>query len=264
MDKLFSIGEISKIKNITIKTLRYYHKVGILIPKNIDEKTGYRYYSVDQFIHIDIIKSCRDLGTSIVELQNIFKESDTDKLIEFLKLKRIEAEDTINKMNMIINNIDILTSEVAYSKKALNDMEVRKEFINKRYIATVPCNEIGDNKELLYYSNLEKIIKDEGLKTKAEGGIMYNLNSNKELLDIAVFKVVEIKEEKESDYIEVLKEGVYLTVNYRKENEDKQAEKLYNYIKENNLKVNRFIEVDLFDDIFSTDSYSSQIQAYIE
>lgn len=60
MDKnLFSIGEVSKIKDITIKTLRYYHKIGILTPKVIDENTGYRYYSIDQFIYIDIIKGFR-------------------------------------------------------------------------------------------------------------------------------------------------------------------------------------------------------------
>lgn len=264
MGKLFSIGEISKIKNITIKTLRYYHKVGILIPKHIDESTGYRYYSVDQFIHIDIIRVCRDLGTSIIELQKIFKESDTDKLMEFLKIKRIEAEETIKKMNTIINNIDSMSSEVEYSKKALNDMEVREEFINSRYIATVPCSEIGDNKELIYYSNLEKIIEDKNLKTCVEGGIMYNLNSNKDLSDLYVFKVIDIKDGNENEYISVLKEGMYLIVNYRKDNEDEQAEKLHNYIKENNLKVNKFIEIDLFNDIFSTDSYSCQIQGYIE
>ncbi|WP_286184149.1 hypothetical protein [Clostridium sp. CCUG 7971] len=35
--------------------MRYYHKVGILIPKYIDENSGYRYYTIDQFISIDII-----------------------------------------------------------------------------------------------------------------------------------------------------------------------------------------------------------------
>lgn len=165
---------------------------------------------------------------------------------------------------MIINNIDKLTSEVDYSKKALADIEIKQEFIDRRYIATVPCNEIGDNKELLYYSKLEKIIKDENLKTKSEGGIIYNLNSNNELSDLYVFKVVDMEEENESEYINVLKAGRYLIANYKKENEEEQVEKLHKYIKENDLKVNRFIEADLFNDVFSTDSYSSQIQAYVE
>ena len=68
MEKLFSIGEVSKIKEITIKALRYYHKMGILIPKYIDETTGYRYYNIDKFVYIDIIKGCRSLETSIKEI----------------------------------------------------------------------------------------------------------------------------------------------------------------------------------------------------
>ncbi|CEO11781.1 MerR family DNA-binding transcriptional regulator [Paraclostridium sordellii] len=50
MKNLFSIGEVSKIKGVTIRALRYYHKMGILIPRHIDNTTGYRYYSIDQFI----------------------------------------------------------------------------------------------------------------------------------------------------------------------------------------------------------------------
>ncbi|MEG0295272.1 MAG: MerR family transcriptional regulator [Clostridium sp.] len=263
MEKLFSIGEVSKIKNITIKALRYYQKVGILIPKHIDSSTGYRYYSLEQFIHIDIIRGCRELGTSIIELQELFKESDTDKLINFMKIKRIEAEETIKKMKSIINNIDSLSDAVSYSKELLNDKEVNKKFIEKRYIATVPCNEIGNLKELIYYSNLEKIMEEQGLKPKIEGGIMYMLDSNNNFKEIKVFNVVEVKDESVSEYIQVLNEGMYLTVNYTKENEKEQTEKLHKYIKENSISVKMYIEVDLFNDIFSTDSYSSQIQAYI-
>lgn len=264
MEKLFSIGEVSKIKDITIKTLRYYHKVGILIPNHIDEATGYRYYTLEQFIHIDIIKGCRDLGTSIIELQNIFKESDTDKLIEFLKIKRIEAEETIKKMNVIINNIDSISNGVEYSKIALKDMEVKREFIKSRYTVAVPCKEIANNNELIYYSNLEKIIADQNLKATMERGIIYNIDSNKNLSNLYVFNVVDIGTKDESEYIKVLNEGMYLILNYTKDKEEEQAKKLHKYITDNNLKVKDFIEVDLFNDIFSTDSYSCQIQAYIE
>lgn len=50
MKNLYSIGEVSKIKGITIKALRYYHKMGILEPSYIDESSGYRYYSIEQFV----------------------------------------------------------------------------------------------------------------------------------------------------------------------------------------------------------------------
>ena len=130
MKNLYSIGEVSKIKKVTVKALRYYHKVGILIPKYIDDNTGYRYYSIDQFIHIDIIKGCRALGTSIAELQEIFKDCETEKLLKFLHIKRLQAEENIIKMKEIITNIDSLNSSVESSKELIKDGEIRIKHFN--------------------------------------------------------------------------------------------------------------------------------------
>ena len=177
MKNLFSIGEVAKIKEVTIKALRYYHKMGILIPRYIDKTTGYRYYSIDQFIHIDIIKCCRSLGTSIMELQEIFKECDTNKLVEFLQLKRYEAEENINKMKEVIKNIDTLNMSVEDSRDILNNDEISIKFFEQRYIIVAPCKEVGSLKELLYYSNLEKIIQDKKVEISMERGIIYSINS---------------------------------------------------------------------------------------
>ncbi|HAS79529.1 MAG TPA: MerR family transcriptional regulator, partial [Fusobacteriaceae bacterium] len=45
----YSIGEISKLFDIPITTLRHYHNKGIFKAKYIDKNTGYRYYYSDQF-----------------------------------------------------------------------------------------------------------------------------------------------------------------------------------------------------------------------
>ena len=51
MKKYFSIGEMSKLYNISIETLRHYDRIGILKPEYINKKTGYRYYSTKSFIY---------------------------------------------------------------------------------------------------------------------------------------------------------------------------------------------------------------------
>ena len=42
------IGEFSKRNEVTIKTLRYYEEIELLMPREIDDYTGYRYYDVSQ------------------------------------------------------------------------------------------------------------------------------------------------------------------------------------------------------------------------
>ncbi|EOP58290.1 MerR family transcriptional regulator [Bacillus nitratireducens] len=264
MKKLFSIGEVAKIKDITIKALRYYHKMGILIPKHIDESTGYRYYSIDQFIHIDIIKSCRELNTSIVELQEIFKECNTDKLLRFLQLKRAEAEEHIKKMKEVMETIDDLHAKVGSSQEILKNDEISIEFFEQRYVVVAPCKEVGSLQELLYYSDLEKIVQDYEEKMAMEMGILYNVNEKWDVEPKYVFnKVQDHVHMEEMPNIKVLPGGKYVTLAYSKENEEARRNFIIEYTKENNIEVESFIEVELVSDIFNTETYSCQIQIFI-
>ncbi len=45
---MLRIGEFSKLSKTTVKTLRYYDKVGLLKPAFVDSFTGYRYYTNEQ------------------------------------------------------------------------------------------------------------------------------------------------------------------------------------------------------------------------
>ncbi|WP_354093019.1 MerR family DNA-binding transcriptional regulator [Clostridium gasigenes] len=262
---LFSIGEVSKIKGITIKALRYYHKAGILIPRYIDDTTGYRYYSIDQFIYIDVIKGCRVIGVSIAELQEIFKKCNTDELLEFLKIKKYEAQENINKMKEVIKSIDDFNTSIEQSREVLNNNEINIEVLEERYIIVAPCKEVGSLKELLYYSDLDKVITDKKLEMTMERGIIYNLNIHGDVEPIYVFNGIKQNYNIEiNDNIKILPKGKYLTLAYSKDNEKEYINKIVNYIKVNNINVKRYIEVELFNDFFNTEYYSCQIQMLIE
>lgn len=266
MDKnLFSIGEVSKIKDITIKTLRYYHKIGILTPKFIDENTGYRYYSIDQFIYIDIIKGFLALGTSIAELQDIFKNCDMDELLDFLDKKREEAEENIKKMQIVINNIDTLTQGIRHSRNLANIHEIRTHFFDERIIIFVPCNEVGELKELLYYSDLDKEIKNNNVAPTLERGILYKINSKNTAESMYAFNVIEPSTNLNNKCnISILPKGKYLTLTYSRDTVDKCEKLMVNYLKENNLNAKEWLEVELFNNLFETESYNCQIQVLIE
>lgn len=265
MKNLFYIGEVSKIKGITIKALRYYHKVGILVPRYIDQSSGYRYYSIDQFIYIDIIKGCRALGTSIEELQQIFKECDSEKLVDFLQVKRKEAEENIKKMKEIIKDIDILNANVQYSRDTLKSDEVSIKHFEDRHVIVSPCKETGKLKELLYYSELEKVLQEKNVEPTIERGIIYDLNLDGSISPKYVFNGFEHKDNMINDEsVYTLPSGEYLTLAYTNENKHTRIEKIVKYVKRNNTRFKNFIELELLNDFFDTESYSCQIQMLID
>lgn len=60
------IGDFSKLSRISIRMLRHYNEIGLLIPESIDDFTGYRYYSEAQLPVANRITALKDMGFSLV------------------------------------------------------------------------------------------------------------------------------------------------------------------------------------------------------
>lgn len=63
-----SIGKLSKETGLSVQTIRYYEKLGIL-PEPARTESGYRNYSDDYFEHIHFIKNAREMGFSLEEIK---------------------------------------------------------------------------------------------------------------------------------------------------------------------------------------------------
>ena len=61
---MLRIGEFSKLAKVSIKTLRYYDKIGLLKPAMIDSATQYRYYTDEQLEMIRLISMYKESGLS--------------------------------------------------------------------------------------------------------------------------------------------------------------------------------------------------------
>lgn len=68
-ESYYSIGEVSKLANVSIKALRYYDKIDLFKPAYVDPDTSYRYYTDAQLIHLDLIKSLKYIGTPLEEMK---------------------------------------------------------------------------------------------------------------------------------------------------------------------------------------------------
>jgi DNA-binding transcriptional MerR regulator len=94
MSTTLSIGDFSLMTHLSIKTLRYYHQVGLLEPAEVDPDTGYRYYGVEQLPTAQIIQRFRDLGMPIDEVKAVLAAPDLDSRNALIAthLGRLEGE----------------------------------------------------------------------------------------------------------------------------------------------------------------------------
>ncbi len=87
--KLFQIGDVAKMFQLSAGTLRHYERLGILHPEYIDSETGYRYYSIRQFEVLTNIRYLRALDMPLEQIAEFVHNRDLD-LIENTLLKHKE------------------------------------------------------------------------------------------------------------------------------------------------------------------------------
>lgn len=89
MTQQYSTGELAKLVNVTIRTVQYYDKRGILSPSQVTEG-GRRLYTTSDLDKLRIICFLRELDFSIDEIKRLLAEQDADQLLELLLTEQIE------------------------------------------------------------------------------------------------------------------------------------------------------------------------------
>jgi DNA-binding transcriptional MerR regulator/effector-binding domain-containing protein len=71
-----TIGAFSRLTHLSIKTLRYYHEVGLLEPAVVDPDSGYRYYRPGQAHSAHLVRRFRDLGLPVADVKAVLAAPD--------------------------------------------------------------------------------------------------------------------------------------------------------------------------------------------
>jgi DNA-binding transcriptional MerR regulator len=90
---VLSIGDFSRMTQLTVKTLRHYHDVGLVEPHHVDSATGYRYYSHDQVRTAQVVRRLRGLDMPIPEVRSVLAADPDDRnAMISAHLGRLEAQ----------------------------------------------------------------------------------------------------------------------------------------------------------------------------
>jgi DNA-binding transcriptional MerR regulator len=76
MTTLLNIGDFSRMTHLSVKALRHYHDVGVLVPATIDPFTGYRSYDTSQVPAAQVIRRLRDLNMPLDQIRAVLGAPD--------------------------------------------------------------------------------------------------------------------------------------------------------------------------------------------
>ena len=108
---MFSIGEFSKLSQLPIKTLRFYHDEGLLIPAFIDPDTGYRYYEQRQIATAQAISYLRALEFSLGEIAELLADDGRNDVLAALERQQSVIKERICKLRKVARSLEQFIDE---------------------------------------------------------------------------------------------------------------------------------------------------------
>ncbi len=251
MSTYFSIGEIAKMFNISTQTLRLYDKLNLLKPAHINSETGYRYYSVEQFIKLDCIKLCKTMGLSLESIRDLLRnDSSIQSILDITQKQKMAVEKRIKELDHMKSHLDsfenriIASIEAGFSRILLVDNEERS-YIKYNYFSTTQ-EELEINLRKVIIDAEEKygiLNSDIGFTVSYEDIIKENKVIFKEL-SIHIYDGIKVK----SENLCILPKGTYLTMYLDNSSFDnrKYYHEMIMYAQKNNILVQGdFIETEI-------------------
>lgn len=126
---MYKIGELSRLCRLTVKTLRYYDRIGLLIPDKIDSFTGYRYYSAARLADCYRITALKELGFSLEEIRKHMYADSRQEIISLLDAKSDELKALMSVTESQLKRLDSIKQIMTEGFKMF-DVIIKKSEIN--------------------------------------------------------------------------------------------------------------------------------------
>ena len=92
---------MAELNHTSVQTLRYYAKMGLLMPEHVDENTGYRYYSIKQCARLDMINYMKYLGMSLDNIKAWFDSEDVESIPGMLRQQAVLIDHKIKELDQM-------------------------------------------------------------------------------------------------------------------------------------------------------------------
>lgn len=133
---MFKIGEFSRLANVSIRMLRHYDKMDLLVPNEVDTFTGFRYYSADQLARAGKIQQLKALGFSLSLIKEMLDKGDSARMAELFALRQRELEEELHKVANQAKLLDRAT-EILMEERDIMAYNVVLKEIPARYVMSV-------------------------------------------------------------------------------------------------------------------------------
>ncbi|WP_060678749.1 MerR family transcriptional regulator [Virgibacillus halodenitrificans] len=185
----WTTGELSKQRNISVRTLRYYDQIKLLTP-SFKDANGKRYYSEDDLFQLEKILILKSLSLPLEDIRGMLDKLSYKQILishyNYLQEQLSEIQTSISNTTTLINLIDLeeslsweRVSELVQNsrknhKKWLNYFQEHEQVILQNTLPNLSNNDKTTHQYISLLRQIEWCIKH-NIKPESEEGVQIAL-----------------------------------------------------------------------------------------
>lgn len=208
-NSLISIGDMSKLSGVHIKSLRYYDRIGVLKPAWVDPETKYRFYSYAQLGIVDAIQTCVELDIPLSEFSRYTEDGGNEiHFAALLEHGKAMAEKKIKTIRTRINQTEQFQKEIFRAESLRNKKSETTVFPEIQYYTSPIREDITDSELNNQWEELFAEVSKKSFDLGYTFGLLYIFSRE----NIKRFSCIEIMPTKiDSNNVYVLPAGQYFS-----------------------------------------------------
>ena len=161
---IYSIGDAANIAGLQPSALRYYDKIGLVVPTNRGQENNYRYYTRNQVVTLCVIKRLRELGCGVEDIKTLLEKDTLEVFCQVMRRNTSSLADKIARLEETLRVSEEFSSrlEEALRLKASIDEQVQGNSppLGEMRIEQIPRIPLFVDKQVIKsYDNSETSVK---------------------------------------------------------------------------------------------------------
>jgi effector-binding domain-containing protein len=133
VQNLVPIGRFSKMTRLSVKALRHYDELGLLVPAVVDRSSGYRYYTYAQANRAEAIRVLRSLDMPLEDVREALAADDPVVAAKVLDRHRARLEEELGRHERML----VFLQRLIERKEGVMPYEVQVKEVLPQHVAAV-------------------------------------------------------------------------------------------------------------------------------
>jgi len=158
-----TIGTFSRASLLSIKTLRAYHEAGILVPAQVDPRTGYRVYHSSQLTDAAVVLRLRSLDLPLDKVREVVTARDPEVTQRVLAEHTATMRSRLDEVARIVTELqDTATHPEAHTPVHVRDQPATHTLFVRGRVSEATFVEFLDGA----YDELERMATRRGRRAR--------------------------------------------------------------------------------------------------